>query len=145
MERLFGRGCTDNDAILKISSTDSTRDGIRALPPHSHATRMTVTPFPTWKKCFGARRARRLQAAEGGAAMSDNVIDLKPPREPALNEAELNFRLYDLAHMATIAEAQLTRTLVDHRPDETPELAVFAVRKLRGMVHELREWFEQQP
>lgn len=45
---------------------------------------------------------------------------------------------------AEFVEAQVTRTL-DGRPDDPAELSIFAVRKLRDMVHELREWFEEQP
>jgi hypothetical protein len=36
------------------------------------------------------------------------------------------------------------RTL-DHRPDDPPELSIFAVRKLRDMIHDLRDWYDEQP
>ena len=58
--------------------------------------------------------------------MSDNVIEIgKPPRKHGFKTSELDFRIYELACMATITEAQVTRTL-DRRPDDPPELAIFS-------------------
>jgi hypothetical protein len=47
--------------------------------------------------------------------------------------------------MATIANAQVVRTLCDKCPDDPPELSVFAVSKLRDMIKSLKEWHDEQP
>jgi hypothetical protein len=56
-----------------------------------------------------------------------------------------NNRIDQLALMATIANAQVVRTLCDKCPDDPPELSVFAVSKLRDMIKSLKEWHDEQP
>jgi hypothetical protein len=57
----------------------------------------------------------------------------------------LEFRLYELGHLATIANAQVVRTLRDKCPDDPPELSIFAVGKLHEMIKDLEEWHDAQP
>jgi hypothetical protein len=79
------------------------------------------------------------------SAAGNVVIAMPKPSDRGFNFAELEFRIDQLAPMATIANAQVVRTLCDNCPDDPPELSVFAVTSLRDMVHDLKKWHDAQP
>jgi hypothetical protein len=80
--------------------------------------------------------------------MTDNVIEITRPEQSScwqcFNFAELEWRIYEIVQMSTIAETEFTK-MIEQCPKGWQEPATFAVRQLREMIHNLSEWHDKQP